>query len=102
MVVEDIQEMNPKIKDIYYYHIMFTANNNNYDVTRLDVNWERVDIGAVLALKRMPSLEMIEQVSELYCSYSGNKERLKKIIQAFPKGQIAQNKIEGLLMNCQS
>ena len=102
MVVEDIQEMNPKIKDIYYYHIMFTANNNNYDVTRLDVNWERVDIGAVLALKRMPSLEMIEQVSELYCSYSGNKERLKKIIYAFPKGQIAQNKIEGLLMNCQS
>lgn len=102
MVVNDIQEMNPKIKDIYYYHIMYTANNNNYDVSKLDVSWERVDTGAVLTLKRMPSLEMLEQVSQLYCSYAGNKERLKKIIYAFPKGQITETKKEELLNNCQA
>lgn len=100
MVVNDIQEMNPEVQDIYYYHIIYTANNNHYDVNKLGVNWDRVDTGAVLALERMPSLEMLEQVSKLYCSYSGNKERLKKIIYAFPKGQIAENKREELLTNC--
>lgn len=101
MIVDNIQELNPKEKDFYYYHIMYTANNDKYDLNKLKVDWNRVEQGAVDSLVKLASLEKIEDIRRLYCSYSGNKKRLKKLFNSFKAGQLDENYIKNSLNNCQ-
>ena len=101
MIVDNIQELNPKEKDFYYYHIMYTANNDKYDLNKLKVDWNRVEQGAVDSLVKLASLEKIEDIRRLYCSYSGNKKRLEKLFNSFKAGQLDENYIKNSLNNCQ-
>lgn len=81
-VVQDIQEHNPDHKDRYYYHILYTAQNSQYKATDFDVDWDRVEKGAVATLELLPTLNRVGQVYALYCSYPGNKQRLLKLNKA--------------------
>lgn len=99
MIIDDIQKSNPSLKDIYYYHIMYTVNNNNYDLNRLDIDWDRVDQGSVKAIMRMPTKSMLSDVGKLYCNYN-KKNRYEKILKAIPTMQLDQNFINEKLLNC--
>ncbi|WP_032881139.1 hypothetical protein [Acinetobacter sp. WC-323] len=101
MIVDDIQRLNPKEKNFYYYHIMYTANRNNYDLRELKVNWNRVEQGAVDSLSKLASLSKINDIKELYCSYPGNKKRLEKLFNAFKDGQLDPNYVQISIDSCQ-
>lgn len=81
-IVQDIQEHNPDHKDRYYYHILYTAQNSQYKATNFNVDWDRVEKGAVETLELLPTLNRVGQVYALYCSYPGNKQRLLKLNKA--------------------
>lgn len=99
-IIADIQEANPKHQDLYYYHILFTANNNGYRPTRFNVDWDRVEKGAVETLALLPTMDRIGQVYELYCSTPGNKQRMLKLNKAFKSGEIKDPQYVNFINNC--
>lgn len=101
MIIDNIQELNPNEKDFYYYHIMYTTNKNKYDLNKLKVDWNRVEQGAVDSLSKLASLEKIEHIRMLYCSYPGNKKRLEKLFNSFKANQLDENYIKNSLNSCQ-
>ncbi|MCL6241767.1 hypothetical protein [Acinetobacter amyesii] len=101
MIINDIQEMNPAEKDFHYYHILYTVHNNKYDLKKLNVNWARVEQGAVDSLSKLTSLSKINDVQKLYCSYPGNRVRLERLLKSFKQGQLEKSYIENSLNNCQ-
>lgn len=101
MIVNDIQELNPTEKDFNYYHILYTANNNNYNLKNLNVDWNRVEQGAVDSLNKLASLSKVNDIKNLYCSYPGNRARLERLLTSFKQGQLEKSYIENNLNNCQ-
>jgi hypothetical protein len=101
MTVNDIQRLNPTEKDFNYYHIMYTANNYNYDLRKIKVDWNSVEQGAVDSLSKLASLSKIDNIRQLYCSYPGNRARLEKLLNAFKEGQLDSVYVQNSISSCQ-